>query len=445
MTGIQAGAMRAVITGPVGLPLAGCRTDRYSDGIKDELYARAVVIEGTEPVALVTCDVLAVDAETVARIRTAAHKGCGIAPDHILVCATHTHTAMATVPIFNTVPDPGYMDFFVQAAAGAVIGAYAQRRPATLSWNKVSEPDISFNRRVILKDGTVIIGGLEDDTPPDTIREIEGGIDPELGLLGIQDEAGGYIAAIGNFACHCDIVTGKQYSSDYPTYVERTLCGLLGGDFPVLMLTGAAGDINHLNVMDPASVASRSRYADPLGQARCTRFSRILAAQMALGLLKARPMADPAVSVSLDQMTVPLRAPRPAELAWAERALADRNTPRKEEITAHEIFRLQRMQQTERNARLEIQIMRIGEAAVIAVPCEVFCEIGAALKRVLPAALTLVSTLTNGYDGYMITEKAYANGGYEAQAAFSSKLTEHAGALLIDHVCRRLSQPGAQE
>lgn len=442
MTGIQAGAMRTVITGPIGLPLAGCRTDRYTDGVKDELYARAVVIEAAETVALVTCDVLAVDAETVARIRAAASAGCGIAPDHILICATHTHTAMATVPIFSTVPDPGYMDFFVHAVAGAVIGAYAKRRPASLCWGRSFESDISFNRRVILKDGTVIIGGLEDDTPPDTIREIEGGIDPEIGLLGVRDEAGAYLAVIGNFACHCDIVTGKQYSSDYPTYVERALCGLLGGDFPVLILTGAAGDINHLNVLDPPSVASRARYFDPQGQQRCARFSRILAAQMALGLLKARPMEAPSVSVSLDWLTVPLRAPRPAELRWAEKMLAGRHTPRKEEITAKEIFRLRQMQQTEQNAKLEIQIMRIGEAAVIAVPCEVFCEIGAALKRVLPAALTLVSTLTNGYDGYMITEKAYQNGGYEAQAAFSSKLTEHAGGILIDHVCQRLAASG---
>ena len=31
MKTMRAGAMRVVITGPIGLPLAGCRTDRRDD------------------------------------------------------------------------------------------------------------------------------------------------------------------------------------------------------------------------------------------------------------------------------------------------------------------------------------------------------------------------------------------------------------------------------
>ena len=445
MKTMRAGAMRVVITGPIGLPLAGCRTDRYTTGKKDELYARAVVLEGGETVAIVTCDVLAVDEGTVARIRQLASEGCGIKPENILICATHTHTAMATVPIFNTTPDPAYMEFFVRAAAGAIVGAHAALRPARLTCGKAWEDSISFNRRVILKDGTVIIGGLEDDTPPATVREIEGGIDPEIGLIGILDGNGDYLAAIGNFSCHCDIVTGKEYSSDYPTYVERELNQLLGGDFPVLILTGAAGDINHLNVMDPESTASRSRYFDPQGPARCARFSKVLAAQMALGLYKAQAVEHPAVCASVNYLDAALRSPRAEELSWAEQILQWDGAPLKERITAKEIFRLQTMQREEKNARLEIQIMRIGEAEIIAVPCEVFCEIGVALKKTAPNRLTLVSTLTNGYDGYMITEKAYRNGGYEAQAAFSSKLSEHAGEALVAHVRQRRSQDTEQK
>ncbi|MGI6180898.1 MAG: neutral/alkaline non-lysosomal ceramidase N-terminal domain-containing protein [Agathobaculum sp.] len=439
MNQIKAGAMRTVITGPIGLPLAGCRTDRYTTGKKEELYARAVVIEADETVALVTCDVLAVDEATVARIRQFAYEGCGIQPENILICATHTHTAMATVPIFNTVPDPAYMEFFVRAVAGAIVGAHAAMKPAKLTYGMAREDSISFNRRVILKDGTVIIGGLEDETPVDTIREIEGEIDPDIGVIGVKDESDQYIAVISNFSCHCDIVTGKEYSSDYPTYVERELNSMFQGDFPVLVLTGAAGDINHLNVMDPEAVASRSRYFDPLGQEHCAKFSKVLAAQMALGLCKATPMSAPRIAVSCDGFDADLRAPRESELSWAEEILKQDDVPLKEQITAKEIFRLQQMQKEEKIARLEIQLMRIGPVDIVAVPCEVFCEIGVALKKMCPGEITLVSTLTNGYDGYMITEKAYHNGGYEAQAAFSSKLSEHAGEELIKHVHARLT------
>lgn len=436
-TTCKVGAMRATITGPVGFPLAGCRTDRISQGVKDELHARAVVLEGGQTIALVTLDILAVDADTVGKIRALAHKQTGISAENILICATHTHTAAATVPIFNTVPDKTYMEFLIAAAAGAVTGAWVRRKPAVLRLGKEKEESISFNRRVILKDGSVIIGGLEDDTPVDTIREIEGGIDPDVDVILAEDEDGNPIAVVTNFACHADIVTGTEYSADYPAYVEAEVNAMLGGDFPVLVLTGAGADINHLDVLDPPAVATRARYYDPKGRDKCIRFSKILGAKVALAALKGEA-TTPDIRCTSSRLSMPLRAPRPSELEWAEKMLAQDDIPTKERIAANEIFRLRDLQREVETVELEIQVMRIGESAILTVPCEVFCEIGLALKKMSELDHAMISALTNGYEGYMITEKAYENGGYEAQAAFSSKLTQHAGELLIQHMREQL-------
>jgi hypothetical protein len=62
---------------------------------------------------------------------------------------------------------------------------------------------------------------------------------------------------------------------------------------------------------------------------------------------------------------------------------------------------------------MPIQAMRIGCAALIAIPVEAFSEIGVAVKNSSPAQQTLFSGYSNGYMGYMPMADAYEEGGYE--------------------------------
>jgi hypothetical protein len=62
---------------------------------------------------------------------------------------------------------------------------------------------------------------------------------------------------------------------------------------------------------------------------------------------------------------------------------------------------------------LPVQAMRIGPAALVAIPVEAFCEIGIAVKSGSPAEQTLFSGYTNGYMGYMPMADNFEEGGYE--------------------------------
>ncbi|MCI0871205.1 MAG: hypothetical protein J4O07_05260, partial [Chloroflexi bacterium] len=62
---------------------------------------------------------------------------------------------------------------------------------------------------------------------------------------------------------------------------------------------------------------------------------------------------------------------------------------------------------------MRIQAMRIGPAALVAIPVEAFSEIGVAVKDSSPARQTLFSGYTNGSLGYMPMADAYEEGGYE--------------------------------
>jgi hypothetical protein len=85
---------------------------------------------------------------------------------------------------------------------------------------------------------------------------------------------------------------------------------------------------------------------------------------------------------------------------------------------------------------IELQGFRLGDAAFVAIPGEVFVEIGLAIKRQLPH-LTFVVGIANGYIGYVPTREAYATGGYEV---VSSKCQPGAADVLIEKVVRLSEQ-----
>src|SRR5205814_8506839 len=72
--------------------------------------------------------------------------------------------------------------------------------------------------------------------------------------------------------------------------------------------------------------------------------------------------------------------------------------------------------------RLKIQVRRIGDLGIVAIPCEVFTEIGLQIKAKSPMKRTFTVSLANGYNGYLPTPAQHALGGYETWRARSSYL-----------------------
>ena len=58
-------------------------------------------------------------------------------------------------------------------------------------------------------------------------------------------------------------------------------------------------------------------------------------------------------------------------------------------------------------------MIRLGDAAIVGLPGEVFCEHGFAIKQQSPAKHTFVIELANDAVGYFPTKQAFGEGGYE--------------------------------
>lgn len=65
---------------------------------------------------------------------------------------------------------------------------------------------------------------------------------------------------------------------------------------------------------------------------------------------------------------------------------------------------------------LDLVVWHLGDLAILASPTEMFAGLSADLRRGLPGPV-VVATNTNGWTGYWPTKAAYAEGGYEVDAA----------------------------
>jgi hypothetical protein len=95
--------------------------------------------------------------------------------------------------------------------------------------------------------------------------------------------------------------------------------------------------------------------------------------------------------------------------------------------------------------RVEIQVLRLGDVALVAVPGELFCEFGLAIKerawRELASPVrALVVSCANGRVGYIPTRAAFDRGGYETTFGPSSMLSASAGDMIVDAAMELLEQ-----
>jgi len=89
---------------------------------------------------------------------------------------------------------------------------------------------------------------------------------------------------------------------------------------------------------------------------------------------------------------------------------------------------------------LILQVMRIGDLAITAIPCEVFVEIGLEIKKVSPFARTFTMELANGYNGYLPTAEQHGFGGYETWRARSSYLEVSASDIITETIIELLHE-----
>jgi neutral ceramidase len=406
-----------VITPPLGTSLCGYFTDRKAEGVLDDLYASILVIQrGAARVVWVACDLIEVPADFAGPIRQAIAGKLGILTCAVILSATHTHTG----PVMSgPLSDAAYLQKIRDQIIQAALTTAQRLEPASLEFGKGLESSFAFNRRYFMKNGAVVTNPGAHN--PDVLRPADE-VDHSLQVIKVTAAGGRTLALVVNLALHPDTTDGNLISSDWPGILRSTLQALTGQQAPVLVLNGAAGDVNHFDVLHN-HVAKSSAEARRIGEGYARSVLEILR-QM-------QPLAVDAISAAGETVSVPYRRIWADELAEAQRTVAElSNDPEavlQGSLDAQDIIRgskavqlmfardiVQAARELQgKTLALEVTVVRLGPLVLTGINGEVFSGIGLMIKGSSPFKHTLIVELTNGSIGYLGTRESYEQGGYE--------------------------------
>src|SRR5690606_27659992 len=143
-------------------------------------------------------------------------------------------------------------------------------------------------------------------------------------------------------------------------------------------------------------------------------------------------------------LSLGVRRPSAADLEAARAILEKAGSGplvRLEQIYANETIRLAAYPE---RVDVPLQAIRLGDAAIVAVPCEVFVEIGLEIKKKSPFNPTILIELANGYNGYLPTARHHELGGYETWRARSSYLETGAAGQIASRLLAMLDELKAE-
>ncbi len=438
---LAAETARVDIAPPIGIAHAGwgAQSHEGAQGIDMPLTITALVISNdgnddpTNRIAILDIDTCMLTKEYDERIRGAVTEASGIPSVNQRVSYTHTHSGpiegLSWIVQGSEMVEP-WFESMAPASAKAVEKAISNIVPVR-SDSGSGQCEININRRPVSHDGQVFTG-----------RNPSGFVDHEVLVTAIDDLDGNPVATLVNYACHPTIMgpENKLITPDYPGPMRETVENIVGGT--CLFLQGAAGNQGPIDgFTGDTSVykklgkqlgieAARIRLdIDPVP--REEKLEQILPSGADLGIYSFDQAGESDDNLGIIESGSPLpikEMPPESEVqANFDRIKANLESVRNSGGSIDEIkqaaFPAKRetllLRHTQTFGRggdkqeIPIQVIRIGNTALVAIPVEPFAEIGTAVKERSPADWTLFSGYANGYYGYLPMAYAYPEGGYE--------------------------------
>lgn len=425
----QAGAALIDVT-PEKLPVLvnGSMLGGKADKVKTRVHARAVAVaDGKTTVAIVVVDSCMMPRDLLDEAKKIASEKTGIPTTHLLMSATHTHSAPSCMGALGTRADENYVPFLKARLVEAVEAAVANLEPARVGFAKADAAYYTAVRQWIRRPDRVVedpFGNLTvranmhagrnwDDATSESGPE-----DPDVSLVSLQSRDGRPIAVLANFSMH--YFGDQALSSDYfGLFSEGLKARIAPGDgggrpFVGIMSHGCSGDIWRRDYTRPESEWNAKQTIEEY-----TAGLLDIAGKAYAGI---EHRADADVAMAESRMTLKYRVPDKQRLEWAQRvvaAMGDRTDPKDTtEVYAMEQIILHERQTTE----IVVQGLRIGDIGIATTPNETYAITGLKIKAASPIRHNLVIELANGGDGYIPPPQMHRWGGYNTWPARSAGL-----------------------
>ncbi len=439
----QAGAATVDVT-PQTLPVLvnGGVLSRSVAKVKTAVTARAFAFsDGNERIVSVIVDSCMIGKALLDEAKTEAAAQTGVPSNHILISATHSHSAPASMGCLGTDADPAYVPFLRARLVEAIQKALNNLQPAEIGFGRVNASDYTALRQWIRRPDKIetdpfgnptVRANMHAGAKWENVTGEAGPKDPELSLISIRTAQGKPLAVLANFSMH--YFSDTDISADYFGLFSEGIAAALrspsdSSDSVIAAMShGCSGDIWRRDYTNPDAWNPKltiDQYADGLVQ---------LARKAIAEIHHSRPQ-----SIAMQEARIPMnyRVPDAQRLEWAERIvreMGDRLPKNQTEVYAREQVLLNSLQRTE----VVVQGIRLGEIGIATTPCETYAVTGLKIKAASPLKDTMVIELANGGDGYIPPPEQHRWGGYNTWPARSAglevnaepRITETAIALL---------------
>jgi hypothetical protein len=436
---LQVGAAIVDVT-PAKFPVLvnGGITSRSATEAVTRINARAIVVaDGEERIGIVVVDSCMMPRPLLDEAKQLAAGQTQLKPDHILICATHTHTAPSSMGALGTEADTDYLPVLRAGIAEALAKAEKNLEPAQVGWAVADAAGFTALRRWIRRPDRLaedpfgnmtVRANMHSGGDWDLVTGESGPEDPDLSLLSFQAQDGRPIAVLANFSMH--YFSGqKPLAADYFGLFSDGMQEKIGhkqNDHPPfvgMMSHGCSGDIWRRDYKQPKDKR------DPWGTIDVFSDGLLGVALDAYKDIKYQDNAD--MEMHEARMTLDYRVPDLQRLQWAQKIVAElgeRQPQTTEEVYAREQIILHERQSTQ----IVVQGLRIGDIGIATTPNETYALTGLKVKLQSPLPKTMVIELANGGDGYIPPPEQHVLGGYNTWAARSAGLEVQAEPKIVE-------------
>ncbi len=401
---VRVGVFAVDASPPVGSPLAYDPTK----GVAHPLSCRGIVVMGEgAPVVLCAVDWIGIANDGQVEFRRALADAAGTDPQRVAIHTLHQHDApfcdfstdrlLAKFGINREISDAGFARDVIARAAAAVRIATKEARPVThLGLGAAEVEQVASNRRILGPDGKVEHVRWTACKDPLVRARPVGTIDPLLKMISFWDGSKP-VAALTFYATH-------------PQSYYRT--GLANPDFPGMARDSReqATRAPHIHFNGAGGNVGAGKWNDGSPANR-----QVLADRLAAGMARAwtATVKTPITAADVAWESVPVALPPAAHLdaSKLEAIVGDASKPARERAAA--ATELVWLRRSLAGDPIDVACLHLGKARVLHMPGELFVEYQLAAQKLRPDLFVAMAAYGDYAPGYIGTEVAYPQGGYE--------------------------------
>ncbi len=393
--------------------------------ILDPLSARGIVLLGADkPIVLCAVDWIGIGNGGYDAWRDKLAEAAGTTADRVAVHTLHQHDGarcdftteaiLAARGLGGKHFDNGFLQQTIDSASSAIREALKVTQPVThIGVGRAKVEKVASNRRILGANGKVKIVRYSKTKNPEAIAAPEGVIDPYLRLISFWNEDTP-IASLTYYATH-----PQSYYGDGDVTSEFVGLGRAARE-------KALPEVAHIHFNGASGNVAAGKYNDGSKELR-----PILAARMERGMEEAwkATRKTPISSDDIDWRVEAVRLPAAGHLDEAKLTalIEDDKTAKATRLSA--AAHLAWLHRNRAGMTIDTSCLRLGETYLVHMPGELFIEYQLAAQAMRPDDTVCMAAYGDYGPGYIGTEVAYGQGGYETSDRASRVAPQVEGVL----------------